>query len=270
MTEERLLMLLKTIGENVPAEEYPEIYMVIEDVADDDFTCAYEDAVSYADSFLDADRSKPMPEPVAAFVKEVYGEEIASGSAAAACNLGSVYYTGRIGVQDFAMAVELYSLAAQRGDRQAAENLGYCYYYGRNIPVDYEKAFHCFALGAFDGHIVSLYKIGDMYRNGYYVEKNEKEAFYIYQRCIATMTEEAKKLCGADVYLRMADCYAEGIGTEPDVSNALALYQVAGNLFRERIMDGDFYLKGNYRKCVRKENELREILEQDFPEWSGF
>lgn len=270
MTNEKLLRYLKGIIENVSEDNYPEVHEVIDGAVGDDFEEPFWDAVEFANAFMGADATKPMPEPVAEFVKEVYEEEIAAGSAEAACNLGAAYYTGRIGEQDFTKAVELYTLASQRGDRQATENLGYCYYYGRNVPVDYEKAFHYYAMSAFDGHLVSLYKIGDMYRNGYYVEKNEKEAFYIYKRCMATMTEEAKELCGADIYLRMADCYSEGIGTEPDYAKALSLYQTAENLFRERIMRGDFFLRGNYRKCIQKENEMREILERDIPEWSGF
>ena len=84
---------------------------------------------------------------------------------------------------------------------------------------DYEKAFHCFALGAFDGHLISLYKIGDMYFSGLYVEKNEKEAFYIYMRCLETMTEEAANRVAGPVYLRLGKMFLNGMGIEKDLKS---------------------------------------------------
>ncbi len=271
MTQERLEQLVEDIRTQVSADEYPQVHDAIcyfDDEREENEEEA--DAVSLADMFMSADEAEAMPQPVANFVKEVYEEEIAAGSADAACNLGAAYYSGRIGEQNFTKAVELYTIASKRGSRQATENLGYCYYYGRNIPVDYEKAFHCFAMGAFDGHLTSLYKIGDMYRNGYYVEKNEKEAFYIYYRCVQELDEGTSAICGADIYMRLADCYADGIGTEPNYASALKLYQAAENLFRDRIMNGDFYLRNNYNKCIRRQDELREKLEKELPTWAGF
>ncbi len=270
MTEEILLQHLKCIDEAITEECYPQSYHVLDKVRENGFTDAGQKAIDYANAFFSADEEVPMPKAIGDFVKEIYEEAIDQGSGEAACNLGSLYYSGRIGEQNFRRAVELYTLAAARGERQAAENLGYCYYYGRDVAVDYEKAFHYFALGAFDGHLVSLYKIGDMYRYGYYVEKNEKEAFYIYTYCIEMMTEEASAICGADIYMRIADCYADGIGTEKNEEQALLFYQLASNAFRTRIMNGDFMVKKNYYRCIREERKLQEVLEGSFPSWEGF
>ncbi len=261
---------LKRIKSEISQEEYPETWEVVtfDDIEDlDELFC---DPVEFADDFTRCDEAKPMPPTVADFVKEVYEEEIVNGSAEAPNTLGALYYSGRIGVQDFNMAVQLYTMASERGNRMATENLGYCYYYGRNVPVDYEKAFHYFAQGAFDGHLVSLYKIGDMYRNGYYVDKNEKEAFAIYSRCCDTMTEKAEGYYGADIYMRMGDCYFEGIGTKPDYMKALRFYQNAVALFIDNLMNGDFYLKGNYEHSVEREAEARKKLEENLPKWKGF
>lgn len=65
-------------------------------------------------------------------MNEIYLEEIENENFAVACDLESLYYTGRIGVQDYTKAMHYYEIAANGGDRQAQKNLGYCYYYGRD------------------------------------------------------------------------------------------------------------------------------------------
>ncbi len=273
MTEENALIKLKEIYEIISEDEYPETKEAIWENVTADFAFLISEGVfELATLLMQTDESKQMYPLVADFVKEVFEDEINDSNAAAACNLGSLYYTGRIGEQNFKKAVELYTVAANGGDRQAAENLGYCYYYGREVEIDYEKAFHYFALGAFDGHLVSLYKIGDMYRNGYFVSKNEKEAFYIYTRCMETMSETALHLCGAEIHMRIGDCYYYGIGTEKDLETAIASYQKAENLFREKIRSGDFFLRKSYEHCVKAQSEIRKILESELPkyEWAKF
>ncbi len=273
MTEEKALIKLKEIFETVSDDEYPETKEAIWGYVTSDFACLiYEDVFEVAVSLMQTDEAKLMHPIVADFVKEVFEDEIKDDNAAAACNLGALYYTGRMGEQNLKKAVELYTLAANGGDRQAAENLGYCYYYGRDVEIDYEKAFHYFALGAFDGHLVSLYKIGDMYRNGYFVNKNEKEAFYIYTRCVDTMNEDTLYICGAEIYMRIADCYYYGIGTEKNLDTAIASYQKAENLFREKIRNGDFFLRKSYEHCVKVQEEIRKTLESELPkyDWAKF
>ena len=265
MTDERLYELLKGILDEISEEQYPEIYFRIVTNIDEESQLVYNDAFSIAGQLHDADGAEQLPKCVVDFLFEVYEFEMKNGNADAACDLGSLYYTGRAGEQSYAKALEYYTIGAKGGSRQAQENLGYCYYYGRDTDVDYEKAFHYFALGAFDGHIRSLYKIGDMYRNGYYVEKNEKEAFYIYTRCAETMTEEAVPMVGADVMMRLGDCYFEGIGTEVDYKLARQYYQRAEVLFFERLEEGDFLIRGCYEMVVQRQSEIRKKLELDLP-----
>ena len=56
-----------------------------------------------------------------------------------------------------------------------------------------------------------------MYLNGLYVPKNEKEAFYIFIRCIETMTEEAERRVAGPVYLRLRRMFLEGTGVSQDL-----------------------------------------------------
>lgn len=271
MTEKQAFERLKKILESIHEDEYPQIYSLIDASVDLASEELYEDAFEIAQELHEADGTKQLPKCVSDFLMRVYEDELADGNPDAACNIGSLYYTGRAGEQSYAKALKYYTIAADGGCRQAQENLGYCYYYGRNTAVDYEKAFHFFALGAFDGHIRSLYKIGDMYRNGYYVKKNACEAFCIYKRCLETLHEDAMELAGADVMMRIADCYFEGIGTNVKYETALEYYQHAERLFYSRLQNGDFLIKSCYEKVIARQEEIRKKLKAALPvyEWTS-
>lgn len=270
MTDKQAYEMLADILHTISKDDYPEIHSSVFAHIDEDAEGIYSDPFFIAAELHEADATKQLPECVVNFLLKVYEEEIAEGNANAACNIGSLYYTGRAGEQNYAKALKYYTIAADGGCRQAQENLGYCYYYGRATEVDYEKAFYYFALGAFDGHICSLYKIGDMYRNGYYVKKNEIEAYSIYKRCLETMTAEAMPLVGADVMMRIADCYFEGIGTEVEYEYALEYYQKAEQLFYKRLQKGDFLIKGNYQKVIERQEKARQKMKEKLPsyEWT--
>lgn len=267
MTEKQVYKKLEKILNMINEDEYPEIYDTILANIDESSQELYIDPFFLAEELHEADGTKALPKCVSELLMEIYEDEFSNGNADAACNIGSLYYTGRTGEQSYKKAMEYYTAAADGGSRQAQENLGYCYYYGRDTAVDYEKAFNYFALGAFDGHLRSLYKIGDMYRNGYYVKKNENEAFLIYERCLREMTEVAEPLVGADIMMRIADCYFKGIGTEKDYLCALEYYQKAEQLFYRRLQDGDFLIKGCYESVIARQAEVREELKKDLPSY---
>ncbi len=271
MTDKQAYDILSRILDMLNENDYPEIYSVIYANIDEVAEEILSEPYFIAQQLHEADATKQFPQYVSEFLIKVYEDEIANGNADAACDIGSLYYTGRAGEQNYAKALEYYTVAANGGCRQAQENLGYCYYYGRDTEVDYKKAFHFFALGAFDGHICSLYKIGDMYRNGYYVEKNEREAYRIYRRCLETMTTESVPFVGADVTVRIADCYFEGIGTEIDYELALEYYQKAERLFYKRLQDGDFMIKRSYEKVISRQIEVRQKMKEKLPyyEWTN-
>lgn len=269
MGDKELFGTLTKILDGISESEYPEICKVIRFNIDTENETVYVDAETIADQLYQADGAKQLPARVGDFLLKVYKKQMNEGNADAACNIGALYYTGRIGEQSYKKAVKYYMLAAEGGCRQAQENLGYCYYYGRNVKVDYEKAFHYFALGAFDGQIRSLYKIGDMYRSGYYVQKNEAEAFQIYRRCEESMTEGEIPLVGADVMMRMGDCWFLGIGTNVDYKEARIYYQNAERMFFERLECGDFLIRECYDRVIARQEEIRNKLDALLPpfEW---
>lgn len=276
MADKYAEMLLEALDELEKTDKYPESLSIIQDnvfvvnengASKDQREAILDDSPwEIAHMLHDADGTLPMHPLVAKYCLDVYFDEYTKGNSDAACDLGSLFYTGRAGEQDYTKAIEYYTIAADGGCRQAQENLGYCYYYGRDVEKDYEKAFHYFLLGALDGHIRSLYKIGDFYKNGYFVKKNEKEAFYIYDRCAETMTDEAVRQVGADVYMRLGECFYKGIGTKVDLDRALRLYQLSEGLFYIRLREGDYMIKGCLDGVIKAEGEVRQLLRESMPD----
>ena len=86
-----------------------------------------------------------------------------------------------------------------------------------------------------------------MYRNGYYVDKSEVEAFRIYMHCAQGLNEDTIHLVGADIMIRLGDCFFKGIGTEVDNKQALKYYQLAEQMYYERLESGDFLIKNCYK-----------------------
>ena len=82
------------------------------------------------------------------------------------------------------------------------------------------------------------------------------------------MTDDSIDLCGADVYIRMADCLFEGIGTARDLRGALCFYQTAERLFYDRLLSGDFMIQKQYQKCVDRQQGAKERLQQDIPNYA--
>lgn len=260
---------LSDISKKIDHEQYAESCCAIENIIDNEGNL-YSNPFEIACILHESDETEIMPQCITDLVIGIYLEEINNGNAEAMTNLGSLYYTGRCGEQNYEKAVKYYKMADEHGERQATENLGYCYYYGRNVAVDYEKAFHYFVKGALDGHLNSLYKIGDMYRNGYYVKKDEAEAFCIYSRCYEEMTDECYELIGADICLRMGDVYFYAIGTEQRLETALKFYQEAERCFYKRIKNGDYFSRKGFRNTIEKQDKIRRQLCDDLPsfEWS--
>lgn len=268
MTEKYLYNKLVGILQNIDTEKYPEITSIIEYNISDDGT-VYMDAFEFAAELHNADSAEILPKEVSDLMIEIYLEEIENQNADAMTNLGSLYYTGRCGEQNYEKAVKYYTMADSYGERQATENLGYCYYYGRTGEVDYKKAYHYFIKGALDNHLNSLYKIGDMYKNGYYVEKDEREAFYIYTHCYDQMTEDCAELIGADICMRMGNVYYYGIGTDKNYEHALKFYQEAERYYYKKISNGDFFAKKGLEGVIEKQREIRKVLINNLPsfEW---
>ena len=143
------------------------------------------------------------------------------------------------------------------------ENLGYIYYYGKKGKNDYKKAFNYYLNDAATGNVRSLYKVGDFYRNGFYVEKNPEKAFHIYEQCAEIISAEQIPVVTAQVYMRLGECYYEGIGVEKNLLHAHKFMSMAENHLYRRIMAGDLYLKDNLKHVMEVLSGIREELRKE-------
>ncbi len=249
--EDRVMEWVQTM---LNSDMEPEFKEIIENADPEDLSDVkgvYELAMCLA--FYD--QARPVPLQAVDFVLWAFRLAIQEENGEAMLNLGALYYTGRLGEQNFAKAVEYYKMAYDHGEWIACENLGYCYYYGRSVEADYARAYHYFVKTALQGFTQSLYKLGDMYAKGLYVEKDPDLAFALYQRAYDEMDESCEVV--ADVCLRLANAYYDGIGTERNWNTALHYYQLAETCFYNQIAAGDFFKKKVLRGVIEKIDLIR-------------
>lgn len=204
------------------------------------------------------DPSQPIPEEVREFISIILIEQIEDGNPDAMLDLGSLYYTGRIGEQSYEQAVQYYTMAADRGSLIAMENLGYCYYYGRDVEIDYKKAYHYFIKPALAGRLESIYKIGDMYAKGLYVDEDKDMAFTLYENAYNQIDDDCD--VKADICLRMGNCFYYGDGCDKNHYTALMFLQQAEFYYYEQINNGDFYKRKILDGVIDKINKIRQEL----------
>lgn len=225
-----------------------------------DGTVSLENLFNTAITLAFSDCSKPIPEPAREYVANVLLDEIELENINAMLDLGALYYSGRIGEQNYELAVKYYQMAYNYGSVIAAENLGYCYYYGRAVDVDYEKAYHYFIKAAMLGRTEAIYKIGDMYAKGLYVEKDECFAFEMYEKAWKEMDDDCD--VKGDVFLRLGNSYYYGSGVGRNIHTALMFYQHAEYNYYQQIKNGDFYKKKMLNSAIEKIDQIREELKK--------
>lgn len=161
--------------------------------------------------------------------------------------LGSAYYTGRCGTQDFAKAAEFYLKASEMGSTQALINYGYICYYARcGGDPDYETALSCFQkaskIGDSEERIEALYKLSDMYDRGYAVKRNRKKAYRIieglYRDAASSWQNPGQGYLG-DLAIRLAKAHSPD-GFFPNLRESLRYYLQAQYLIKKR-WDGKWF-----------------------------
>ena len=108
-----------------------------------------------------------------------------------------------------------------------------------------------------------------MYQNGYYVEKNPIEAFHIYSHCLETMTDEAAPTVAGPVFLRIANAFLNGVGTEKDAKSALVCFQKAESFLYDMVADGDVMYRKSLQAAIDGQVKARAKLAAALPqqEW---
>lgn len=182
-------------------------------------------------------------------------------------------------VEAFQSAEVFYRWAAAAGNVQAVVNLGYIYSYDRcegeywdrtlriiqgdddayrwMCPRD-EWAYACFAYGAKHGNDEACYKLGDFQRKGRGCTKDETAAFRSYQRAYELSKSFGNGSWGPSA-LRLATCYEEGIGCDPDFEQARSWYGIARAGLSIMVNNGVWY----YRRSLNQAEDGAKRMDQE-------
>jgi len=258
LSEERALEMLNAIMQSDVDACYKEAILSL---ANENGEIQVEDTYEISARLAFCNPKETLPAIVSEFVSLAFLDEIENDNDAAMVDLGSLYYTGRIGEKNYTEAIKYYKMADACGNLIASENLGYCYYYGRDVEVDYKAAYHYFIKPALAGRLESMYKIGDMYAKGLYVNQDEGMAFTLYEKAYQGIDDGCDVV--GDICLRMGNCFYHGTGCERDIQTALFFYQRSELFYYTQLKNGDFFKRKMLEGVIEKIEKIREELKNE-------
>lgn len=80
-----------------------------------------------------------------------------------------------------------------------------------------------------------------------------------------SLNEINTPILGADVHIRIADCFFNGTGVKKNAAVALEHYQIAERLYWIRLQEGDFLIKKQYERSIEMQEKAREEMQRDLP-----
>lgn len=137
--------------------------------------------------------------------------------------------------EDFIKAMELFKSAAAKGNPLAEERIGELYEWGQGVPADNNEAIKWYMKSAENGNMRGLYYAVLLYE---YVPDDGFLAFNTLQRCA--------KAGFSGCYIRLADYFQYGRGTEKNYSKAIYWYQLGAEELTivAMINIGNIYMDG--------------------------
>ena len=158
---------------------------------------------------------------------EYYEQGVALDDADCMINLGCILETSNEYPNDKKRAFELYTKAAEMGCMEAYWN-NYMYYMDEVCtPRDFKKAVEWLQKGDEAGNMQCTYQITKHIEHGDGIERNAAKYYFYMNKAAAGGYEEA--------FLDLANCYKDGIGTQPSGNLAFEWYQKAAKVSVEGI-----------------------------------
>ena len=159
-------------------------------------------------------------------------EKANGGDPMAQYNLGVMYDNGQGVLQDDAVAVKWYRLAAEQGNAFAQYNLGVMYANGKGVPQDDAEAVKWYRLAAEQEYALAQFNLGVRCANGKGVPQDDAEAVKWYRLA----AEQGKAFAQYNLGVK----YANGEGVPQDDVEAYAWFSVAatgGSIHAEKKRD---------------------------------
>ncbi|MCI2155119.1 MAG: sel1 repeat family protein [Solobacterium sp.] len=180
----------------------------------------------------------------------------------ALATIGEAYYRG-LGVKvNYSEAFRYYKKAAEMGNIPALRRMGSCYELGRGVKKNMAEALSCYEDASARGDVTATYKVGDFYWNGVQslLQKDVQKAADYYIEAFQLLQAANDVWNAPDVYLRIADCLYNGIGTDVDYRNAYDFYCSATDGFMDRMDAGDMECEDLLERAEKGEELCRTKL----------
>ncbi len=139
---------------------------------------------------------------------------------------------------EYAIAANIYFIAAREGDAEAAYALGLCFEKGTGVPKSESEAYRRFELAAEGGYVEAYLRLAEYTSEGRLGEKNAVKALDFYKK--------AAEAGSAEGAYRVGEAYRYGTLADTDLSLALRFYSRAAALGHEGAKD--------------KEREIRDAI----------
>ncbi len=149
-----------------------------------------------------------------------------SGNAAAMCNVGLLYETGKGTEKDISQAMTWYRKAAEKQYVPAEADLASLY----ERQQDFGKAFTYYKMAAEANNAPAMVRLGHCYEEGLGTEENTTEAVNWYRKAADLNNSEAMTDLGV--------LYVRGYGVQLDDTEAMKWYQKAAALKNPAAMNG--------------------------------
>ena len=192
------------------------------------------------------------------------------GSTEACDALGTMYILGDGDAPDFDKALEYFQQGALVGDANCCYKLGDCYFYGRGTPVDLDSAKEWYERAWDLGSAAAAASLGMLHIIHSTSEEVDDQARDEEQALGFQWVQKAADAGDVNGMAYLGNCYAEGIGVEPDEEKAKTYLTEAANEGQIEAISklGELALQeGNHFEAVK---QFREAADQGYPRAENF
>jgi tetratricopeptide (TPR) repeat protein len=119
-----------------------------------------------------------------------------NGEATEQYNLGFMYSTGQVVIQDYSQAIIWYRKAAAQGNAMGENGLGFLYSNGHGVPQDFAEALRWYRKAAEQNNSKAEYNIGTAYLYGRGIQQDRDEAYRWYRKAADDGNEDAQRILG--------------------------------------------------------------------------
>ncbi len=252
-------------------------YVSIAEIAGEEYSKDFLDAIDYALQFRQQDRPQSISEWIATFDRRdntnrrSYSEEDSviqeqinaaeTGDPSEQSKLAFMYAKGIHTKKDEKTALHWFKEAANSNHVNAQYNLALMYAKGRGVEQDFQEALKWYELAAYQGDVISQYSLGMMYSKGIGTEKDNESAYEWFLKAAEQEDTNAQ--------YKVAEMLSKGLGVNVDYVAAYGWYEKAAVKGHTLAQMKLAYMYGKGQGVKRNDTEsyhwFRKAAEQGHP-----